>query len=137
MEYVPIEVNFGFQTPCLDYHVPSGFLCNSRGNTVLYDLVTYSNRLRTCLMPTTSLMVTLLRRTLGRSRSSDVFELYRVPTLSSGFSVLLRLCAVICIVCRSLNGLVLEWCRVFPSHRPCNSDVLYKWNSRHSLRSKG
>ena len=118
MEYVPIEVNFGFQTPCLDYHVPSGFLFNSRGNTVLYDLVTYSNRLRTCLMPTTSLMVTLLRRTLGRSRSSDVFELYRGPTLSSGVSVLQRLCAVISIVCRSLNGLVLVWYGVFPSNLP-------------------
>ena len=124
MEYGPIEVNFGFQTPCYDYHVPSGFLCNRRVNPLIDALASQSNRLHTCPIHTTSLMVTLLRRTLGRSRGNDVFELYRVLTLSSGVSVLLRLCSVIYIVCRSLNGLVLVWCRVFPSNLTCSLEVL-------------
>ena len=72
-----------------------------------------------------------------RSRRRVVFELYRVPTLSNGTSVLLRLCAVIYIVCRSLNGLVLVWYGVFPSNLPWSLEVLYKWNLRHSFRSKG
>ena len=114
----PVAVDIGFRTPFLENHFGIEFVCSSHVNTLIYDLATYYNRLNTCLVPTTTLMVTLLRRTLGRSRRRVVFELYRIPTLSNGISVLLRLCVVIYIVCRSLNGLVLVWYGVFPSNLP-------------------